>query len=119
MILTTQLLIEERKILYIHSTAVYVPLKGPKKRDTMVLCSLLGHPIYTQSVVWTVSCPYMYVTGSALQRGPSAAESLHIHFLVVPHACVLIDQVLALHLMCALLCNGDNMTLCYCHMNCG
>ena len=36
------------------------------------------------------------------------------HFPGVPRACALNDQVLALHVVCALLCNDDNMY--YCHI---
>ena len=106
------LLLKERTVLY--TLHVHVPLKGPKQNGYDGV-SLPGQPIYSRGIVWMVSCPCM--TCSSAVRSAALIRLLHVilnHFLGVPRACMLTDQVLALYVVCALLCNDDDMY--YCHI---
>ena len=61
--------------------------------------------------------PLACMTCSSAARSAALIRSLHVilnHFLGVPRACMLTDQVLALHVVCALLCSDDDMY--YCHI---
>ena len=81
----------------VYTAHVHVPLKGPKKQGYV---SLLGQPIYTQGMVWMVTCPYM-TCSTAARSAALRIRSLHVilnQFPGLPCAHVLTD----LFMLCVL-----------------